>query len=46
MAKITDAIAREIITSRESLTKIAARYGISYGTAGKIRRREKWKHLG
>jgi len=46
MAKITDEIALEIIHSKESLTKVSARFGISYGTAGKIRRREKWKHLG
>lgn len=46
MAKINDAIALEIIHSKESLSKVAARFGISTGTAGKIRRREKWKHLG
>jgi len=44
-AKITDEIVREIITSKESLTKIGAKFGISYGTAGKIRRREIWKHV-
>lgn len=45
-AKITDEIALEIINSKESLSKIGARFGISHSTAGKIRRREKWKHLG
>ena len=45
-AKITDEIAIEIIRSDESLSAVGARFGISHSTAGKIRRREIWKHLG
>lgn len=42
---ITEADVRAIRTDPRSLRKLAAHYGLTYGTVGKIRRRETWNHV-
>lgn len=47
-AKLTEASVREIRQrheSGESYYKLAERYGVQFGTIGKIVRREAWKHV-
>lgn len=43
--KLTEAQVVEIYKSSQSLHEVAAQYGISYGMAGHIRQKRKWKKV-
>jgi hypothetical protein len=45
MVKLTENQVREILDSTETHTKVAARFGITFQTVSRIRRKELWKHL-
>jgi hypothetical protein len=45
MAKLTERDVREIRTSTESSTEVAARYGVTIAAVSRIRLRRCWKHV-
>lgn len=44
-SKITDAVAKEILSSEESGAAIARRLGISKNVVSRVRRRQTWRHI-
>lgn len=45
LAKVTEEQVREIRASKESLTKIGAKYGLAFQTVSQIKNRKTWRHV-